>query len=213
MPHERNARPGDRPDLRQNFSATFRFHSVRPGRNQTLRIPQGAKVTVRVRNDGDGPTTVHWHGLRLDNRFDGTHATQAPIPVGGTFAYELRVPDAGGYWYHPHIREDHGQEMGLYGTIVVTPSERDYWPAADRELALTVDDLLIEDGQVYLRSTATLRIAARLTFPWSLARYALVIPAPIRDAAYRVVAAIRHRLAGKSNACEVPPPAIRARMI
>ena len=73
--------------------------------------------------------------------------------------------------------------------------------------------ILIEDGQVYLRSTATLRIAARLTFPWSLARYALVIPAPIRDAAYRVVAAIRHRLAGKSNACEVPPPAIRARMI
>ena len=73
--------------------------------------------------------------------------------------------------------------------------------------------ILIEDGRVYLRSTASLRIAARLTFPWSLARVLLLVPAPIRDAGYRVVAAIRHRLAGPSNACEIPPPEIRARMI
>jgi predicted DCC family thiol-disulfide oxidoreductase YuxK len=73
--------------------------------------------------------------------------------------------------------------------------------------------ILIEDGQVYLRSTASLRIAGRLRFPWSLARACLLIPVPIRDAVYRVVAAIRHRIAGRSNACEIPPPAIRARMI
>lgn len=73
--------------------------------------------------------------------------------------------------------------------------------------------ILLEDGRAYLRSTASLRIAARLTFPWSLARALLLVPAPIRDAAYRVVAAIRHRVAGRSNACEVPPPEIRARMI
>ena len=80
-----------------------------------------------------------------------------------------------------------------------------------RETARSI--ILIEDGRVYLRSTASLRIAGRLTFPWSLARFALIIPTPIRDAVYRVIAAIRHRVAGKSNACEVPPPAIRARMI
>lgn len=73
--------------------------------------------------------------------------------------------------------------------------------------------ILIEGGQVYLRSTASLRIAARLTWPWSLARVLLWVPAPIRDAGYRVVAAIRHRLAGSSNACEIPPPEIRARLI
>ncbi len=80
-----------------------------------------------------------------------------------------------------------------------------------RELARSI--VLIEDGQVYLRSSASLRIAKRLTWPWSMAGVLLVIPAPIRDAAYRVVAAIRHRVAGKSNACEVPPPEIRERMI
>jgi predicted DCC family thiol-disulfide oxidoreductase YuxK len=73
--------------------------------------------------------------------------------------------------------------------------------------------ILIEDGKVYLRSTATLRVAARLTFPWSLARGFLAVPAPLRDAVYRVVAAIRHRVAGRSNACEIPPPEIRARLI
>lgn len=73
--------------------------------------------------------------------------------------------------------------------------------------------ILLEDGQAYLRSTASLRIAAQLTWPWSAARVLLLVPVPIRDAVYRVVAAIRHRIAGTSNACEVPPPEIRARMI
>ena len=73
--------------------------------------------------------------------------------------------------------------------------------------------VLIEDGQVYLRSTATLRIASQLTMPWRIAGALIWIPRPIRDAAYRVVAAIRHRIAGKSNACEIPPPELRGRLI
>jgi predicted DCC family thiol-disulfide oxidoreductase YuxK len=73
--------------------------------------------------------------------------------------------------------------------------------------------VLIEDGRVYLRSTASLRIARRLRFPWSLAGALIVVPRPIRDLAYRAVAAMRHRLAGPSNACEIPPPEIRERLI
>ena len=46
-----------------------------------------------------------------------------------------------------------------------------------------------------------------------LAAVLLWIPVPLRDAVYRVVAAVRHRIAGRSNACEIPPPEIRARMI
>jgi FtsP/CotA-like multicopper oxidase with cupredoxin domain len=114
----------------------------------TLKVSQGATITVRVTNHGDLEATVHWHGLRLENRYDGTHDTQAPIPVGDTFTYQVHVPDPGAYWYHPHIREDYGQEMGLYGNILVSPTERDYWPPATRELLLTLDDILIEDGQI-----------------------------------------------------------------
>jgi len=114
----------------------------------TLKIPEGATVTVHVKNEGDLDATVHWHGLRLENRYDGTHDTQAPIPVGETFTYEVHVPDPGVYWYHPYIREDYGQEMGLYGNIHVVPTEPEYWPPVHRELFLTLDDLLIEDGKI-----------------------------------------------------------------
>ena len=88
----------------------------------TFQVRQGSRSTVQVTNDGDMETTVHWHGLRLENRYDGVpHETQTPIPVGGTFTYHLRFPDPGLYWYHPHIREDYTQELGLYGNILVEP--------------------------------------------------------------------------------------------
>jgi FtsP/CotA-like multicopper oxidase with cupredoxin domain len=126
----------------------------------TLKVPQGATITVHVTNHGDLDATVHWHGLRLENRYDGTHDTQAPIPVGETFTYQVHVPDPGAYWYHPHIREDYGQEMGLYGNILATPSDPDYWPAANRELPLTLDDILIEDGQIAaFRESETTHVA------------------------------------------------------
>ncbi len=115
----------------------------------TLRVDQGSEITVEVANDGDVDATVHWHGLRLENRYDGVpHDTQAPIPIGGTYTYKVQFPDAGFYWYHPHIREDFGLEMGLYGTIVVEPSDPAYWPVVDRQLTLTLDDLLVEDGHI-----------------------------------------------------------------
>jgi FtsP/CotA-like multicopper oxidase with cupredoxin domain len=125
----------------------------------TLKVTQGATITVPVTNHGDIEATVHWHGLRLENRYDGTHDTQAPIPVGETFTYQVHAPDPGAYWYHPHIREDYGQELGLYGNILVTPSESDYWPPAHRELLLTLDDILIEGGHIAAFGAETTHVA------------------------------------------------------
>ncbi len=149
-------RDGDRLDLRigparkRLDDAELRmlaYNGSVPG--PVLHVDQGSQITVQVRNDGDVEATVHWHGLRLENRYDGVpHETQEPIPIGGTFTYQLQFPDAGFYWYHPHIREDYGLEMGLYGTIVVEPTDPGYWPAADRQLTLTLDDLLVEDGHI-----------------------------------------------------------------
>jgi len=124
----------------------------------TLQVQQGASLTVEVRNDGDMEATVHWHGLRVENQYDGVpFETQAPIPVGSSYTQRLRFPDAGVYWYHPHIREDYGLELGLYGTVVVEPSDPAYWAPADRFLTLTLDDLLIEDHKIapFLRAGPT----------------------------------------------------------
>jgi FtsP/CotA-like multicopper oxidase with cupredoxin domain len=115
----------------------------------TLRVDQNTEVTIEATNLGDVDATLHWHGLRLENRYDGVpEETQAPVPHGGTFTYRLQFPDPGFYWYHPHIREDFAQEMGLYAGIIVEPADPLYWPPADRQLAITLDDILIEDGQI-----------------------------------------------------------------
>ncbi|HEX3328174.1 MAG TPA: multicopper oxidase domain-containing protein, partial [Actinomycetota bacterium] len=148
-------RDGDRFDLRiapvvkRLGDATVRmlaYNGSIPG--PILKVPEGGEITVEIENQGDMETTVHWHGLRLDNRYDGTHETQAPIPVGGRFSVRCSFPDPGVYWYHPHIREDYGQEMGLYGNILVEPTGVDYWLPVNREIALTLDDILLEDGRV-----------------------------------------------------------------
>jgi FtsP/CotA-like multicopper oxidase with cupredoxin domain len=137
------------PVTKQLGDATVRmlaYNGSIPG--PTLKVRQGSEIDVDVVNEGDLEATVHWHGLRLDNRSDGTHETQAPIPIGGRYSCRVAFPDAGVYWYHPHIREDYGQEMGLYGNVIVVPEDPDYWGPAHRELCLTLDDVLLEDGQV-----------------------------------------------------------------
>ena len=113
-----------------------------------LKVKEGSEIIVNVENQGDMDATVHWHGLRLENRFDGTHETQAPILVGERFSAKVVFPDPGVYWYHPHIREDYGQEMGLYGNCLVEPADPEYWAPANRDLLLTLDDILLEDGKV-----------------------------------------------------------------
>jgi FtsP/CotA-like multicopper oxidase with cupredoxin domain len=115
----------------------------------TLRVQQGSEIRVNVANETHMETTVHWHGLRLDNRYDGVpHETQAPIPPDGRYTHRLTFPDAGLFWYHPHMREDYAQEMGLYANIIVEPADPSFWPPADRDFVLTLDDILIEDGKI-----------------------------------------------------------------
>ncbi|MDP8968313.1 MAG: multicopper oxidase family protein [Actinomycetota bacterium] len=114
----------------------------------TLKVAEGSHAIINVTNRGDLDATVHWHGLRLDSRYDGTHIVQKPIGIGESFAYRLEFPDPGVYWYHPHIRQDYAQEMGLYGNILVVPADPGYWPPAHREILLTLDDILLEDGRI-----------------------------------------------------------------
>jgi predicted DCC family thiol-disulfide oxidoreductase YuxK len=73
--------------------------------------------------------------------------------------------------------------------------------------------VLIDADGAHTRSDAGLRAVRLLGPPWSLLFALRAVPRPLRDAAYGVVAAARHRLAGRSNACDVPPPEIRERMI
>ncbi|MBT8404501.1 MAG: multicopper oxidase family protein [Gemmatimonadetes bacterium] len=112
-----------------------------------IQAPQGSTVVVEVTNEIQQPTTIHWHGIRIDNRFDGVPGvTQDPIGPGESFTYEVNVPDAGMFWYHPHIREDVQQDLGLFGNLLVTSPDPDYYGPVNREEVFVLDDMLI-DGQ------------------------------------------------------------------
>jgi len=126
----------------------FAFNGQQPG--PLLQVAQGAEVIVELTNSLDQPTTVHWHGIRLENAFDGVpDLTQRPVAPGERFTYRLRFPDAGIYWYHPHVREDIQQDLGLYGNLMVRSPRPDYFSPAYREEVLMLDDLLVgDDGLV-----------------------------------------------------------------
>ncbi|MQA89513.1 MAG: multicopper oxidase domain-containing protein [Gemmatimonas sp.] len=122
----------------------YGFNGQYPG--PLIHVPQAATITVDFTNRTEHPTAVHWHGIRLDNRFDGVpDLTQEPVPPGGSFRYRIHFPDAGIYWYHPHHREDIQQDLGLYGNLLVAPATPDYYGPAHREEVLMLDDLLVGD--------------------------------------------------------------------
>jgi len=121
------------------------FNEQYPG--PLIQVDEGSTIIVRFTNRTDFPTAVHWHGVRLDNRFDGVpHVTQEPVAPGASFEYRVHFRDAGIYWYHPHHREDVLQDLGLYGNLLVRSRDPNFFAPANREEVLMLDDLLVGDA-------------------------------------------------------------------
>lgn len=110
-----------------------------------IKVKQGGEITIHFTNNTDIETTLHSHGLRLDYQFDGTPMlSQKKIQPGETFTYKLVFPDGGTYWYHPHVREDYAQELGLYGNYISSPTSYNL-PPVNEEIHVIVDDILLND--------------------------------------------------------------------
>jgi FtsP/CotA-like multicopper oxidase with cupredoxin domain len=118
-------------------TAVWAYDGTVPG--PELRYRQGDRLRIEVENALDVETTVHWHGIRLPNAMDGVpYLTQPPIAArGGRFLYEFDLPDAGTYWYHPHLGSPEQVGRGLYGALVI--EERDP-PAVDRDVVWILSD-------------------------------------------------------------------------
>ena len=132
----------------------FGYNGSVPG--PLLDITQGSSIVARFHNGVELPGSVHWHGIRLDNQSDGAVGlTQQVVAPGDSFVYTLRFPDAGIYWYHPHVREDVQQALGLYGNVLVRPTSASYYSPVNHEEVLLLSDVLLgDDGQVPFGSTA-----------------------------------------------------------
>jgi hypothetical protein len=136
----------------------YAFDGQSPG--PLIRVKEGAAIVVDLFNRIDQPTAVHWHGVRLENRFDGVPGvTQPPVPPGGRYRYIVRFPDPGVYWYHPHQREDIQQDLGLYGNILVTPRPLHAYSLVNREVAeedaRRAVDYWAEEGATWLKFYTT----------------------------------------------------------
>lgn len=120
------------------LSDLWTFNGRAPG--PEIRVKRGERVRVRLTNNLEEPTSVHWHGMRVDNAMDGVAGlTQEPVPPGDTFDYEFVAPDAGTYWYHAHSRSWNQVARGLYGPLIVNEANGPVFDPA-RDLTLVIDD-------------------------------------------------------------------------
>lgn len=117
-------------------TAAWTYSGSLPG--PEIRVRQGERLRLVVENGLPEPTTVHCHGIRLPNAMDGVpHLTQEPIAPRQEFVYEFDCPDAGTFWYHPHINSAAQVGRGLYGALIVEEREP---PPFDREVVWILDD-------------------------------------------------------------------------
>lgn len=124
------------------ITEVWTYDGLVPG--PVIRAKKGEEVSIEVFNQLEQPTTIHWHGIRIDNAMDGVAGlTQKPIQPGESFVYRFTLPDAGTYWYHPHNRTWEQLARGLYGTLIV---EGDATEATyDGDYTVVADDWRLED--------------------------------------------------------------------
>jgi FtsP/CotA-like multicopper oxidase with cupredoxin domain len=109
-----------------------------------IRLRVGDRLIVHFTNALPEPTTVHWHGLRVPLRMDGVpDISQPPVKPGESFTYDFVVPDAGLFWYHPHVMSAAQVGFGLYGALLV--EDPDDGVGVEDELVMVLSDIALNE--------------------------------------------------------------------
>jgi FtsP/CotA-like multicopper oxidase with cupredoxin domain len=129
-----------------NQTPVWQYNGQIPG--PVLRAKAGTTLNIRLVNKLEESTTIHWHGLRIENAMDGVPGvTQDAVKTGESFLYRLRLEEAGTYWYHPHFNNSEQIERGLKGVLIV--EENDTLPWSQEIIWLLDDWRLQKDGSIY----------------------------------------------------------------
>ncbi|GCE29915.1 hypothetical protein KDA_53990 [Dictyobacter alpinus] len=111
------------------------FNGVAPG--PTLHVQQGDLLEITLINHLPFDTSIHWHGININNASDGVAGvTQDGVKPGQTYVYRFLVNDAGSYWYHSHAFSYEETTRGLYGMLVVDPARPTIHDDIDYSIAL-----------------------------------------------------------------------------
>lgn len=115
----------------------------------TLRFKEGKHAVIKVTNNMDVETSVHWHGLLLPNYMDGVpYLTTPPIRSGKTLTYDFPLTHSGTYWYHSHTGLQ--EQRGVYGSIIIEPKEQTL--EYDKDLVLVLSDWTDENPNQILKN-------------------------------------------------------------
>lgn len=118
-------------------SDLWTYNGSAPG--PEIRVKKGERVRVNFTNNLEEPTSIHWHGIRIENAMDGVSGlTQAPVQPGESFIYDFVAPDAGSYWYHAHNKSWNQVARGLYGSLII--DDIDPLFDQDHDITLMLDD-------------------------------------------------------------------------
>jgi FtsP/CotA-like multicopper oxidase with cupredoxin domain len=115
-----------------------------------IRAHVGDRVVIHFSNHLPKPTTVHWHGLRIPNNMDGVpDVSQPDVQPGDSFTYDFVVPDAGLFWYHPHVMSAAQVGFGLYGAMLVEDPKEDAQIGVPSQSVMVLSDIdLTENGKL-----------------------------------------------------------------
>lgn len=120
------------------------YNGMIPG--PMIRVNVGDRLIVHFKNSLPNPSTIHYHGLRIPIDMDGVPGySQDPVHPGESFTYDYVVPDAGIFWYHPHVMSAMQVGYGLYGAFIAEdPAEAETVGVAD-ELVILLSDIAVTD--------------------------------------------------------------------
>jgi FtsP/CotA-like multicopper oxidase with cupredoxin domain len=125
----------------------FTYNGTVPG--PMIRVTEGDRVRIVVKNGLPEPTTIHWHGVEVPNAMDGVPGvTQDPIESGGTFTYEFTAKPAGTFMYHSHYEGDVQVSAGLYAPFIIEPNTPEADPP-DVDEVLMISEWLMRGGQTF----------------------------------------------------------------
>jgi FtsP/CotA-like multicopper oxidase with cupredoxin domain len=106
-----------------------------------IRVRQGDRVRVVLKNELPESTVIHFHGVEVPNDQDGVpYITQPPIKPGETYAYEFTVPNAGSHMYHSHHNAAIQVMLGLLGAFIVEPKRPSKMEQADVDYVMILND-------------------------------------------------------------------------
>lgn len=135
------------PILDDQSVTAFTYNGTVPG--PMIRVTEGDRVKIIVKNELPDPTTVHWHGIEVPNAMDGVPGvTQDPIEPGGSFTYEFTAKPAGTFMYHSHFEGDVQVGAGLYAPFIIEPKDAEVNPPVV-DKTLMISEWLVRDDETF----------------------------------------------------------------